>query len=71
MSVTVMTAARIAALVEKYPGLGPDKFVHERDYQELAAALASLIAVADYGPERTMAIYALGSPDSGEVDAKS
>jgi hypothetical protein len=34
VSVTVMTAAKIAELVGKHPGLGIDTFVHERDYNQ-------------------------------------
>lgn len=34
MSVTVLTGARIAEHVGKFPNLGIDTFVHERDYNQ-------------------------------------
>lgn len=36
MSATVLTGAKIAELVGKFPNLGIDTFVHERDYNQAA-----------------------------------
>lgn len=52
MSATVRTAANIAELVGKFPGLGVDTFVPERDYNQ---AINELIELRRYKQALTRA----------------
>jgi len=68
MSATVLTGSKIAELVGKFPNLGIDTFVHERDYNQAENSRRELEAENKALREQLATELVYGPTSSGRAE---